>query len=117
AVQSVGARVSPNYENAEEAEKDIRERRADHTVEMLDAFTFARSQGNRGKRGVVVLGDPGSGKTTQLAQILVRIARTGAASMGLPEGTMPVLLRLRELDGAPSTFEELVEAIVTRTEG
>ncbi|MCA9654916.1 MAG: SUMF1/EgtB/PvdO family nonheme iron enzyme, partial [Myxococcales bacterium] len=117
AVQSVGAKRSPNYENAEEAEAEILERGASHTVEMLDAFTFARHHGKRGKRGVVVLGDPGSGKTTQLKQILVRIARAGAASMGLPDGTMPVLLLLRELDEVPQTFEEIVTTIVSKTEG
>ncbi|MEX1368267.1 MAG: SUMF1/EgtB/PvdO family nonheme iron enzyme [Nannocystaceae bacterium] len=117
AVQSVGAKRSPNYENAEEAEEEIRDRGAGYTVEMLDAFSFARDQGPRGKRGVVVLGDPGSGKTTQLKQILVRIARAGAASMGLPDGTMPMLLLLRELDEVPQTFEEIVRAIVTKTEG
>ena len=51
------------------------------------------------KRGVVVLGEPGAGKTTWARQLAWRLA-SGAASpqeLGLPPGLRPVLLRLRNL--------------------
>jgi hypothetical protein len=61
-------------------------------------------------RGVVLLGDPGSGKTTHLEQVLLQVARKGAASIGLPEGTVPVFLplrRLRDLDaGLPGFIQQ-----------
>ncbi len=51
------------------------------------------------KRGVVVLGEPGAGKTTWARQLAWRLA-SGAArpeDLGLPAGVRPVLLRLRHL--------------------
>jgi len=51
------------------------------------------------KRGVVVLGEPGAGKTTWARQLAWRLA-SGEASpedLGLPAGLRPVLLRLRNL--------------------
>ncbi len=120
AVHSADARTSKNYDNAEEAERGIREHGAQRKVKMLEAFAFASTLGapsKRGKRGLVILGDPGSGKTTQLKQVLIQIARGGAGSMSLPAGTVPVLLPLRELTDVPDTFDGIVSAIVGKAEG
>ncbi|MEX1363989.1 MAG: SUMF1/EgtB/PvdO family nonheme iron enzyme [Nannocystaceae bacterium] len=63
-------------------------------VPLAEAFGHA---GTMGKRGVIVLGDPGSGKTTHLTQVLLKIDEDGPESIGLPAGTVPVFLPLREL--------------------
>lgn len=65
-------------------------------IALVDAFHRARALGNR--RGLVLLGDPGSGKTTHLAQVLLKVVRDEPESIGLPAGTVPVLLPLRKLE-------------------
>ena len=62
------------------------------------AEVFERAQ-RMGEHGVVILGDPGSGKTTAARQLCHALLSGKGASVvpGLPEGCVPVLLRLRDL--------------------
>jgi len=71
-------------------------RLADINVPVADVFRRAQQMG---ERGVLILGDPGSGKTTAARQWChALLAGEDAASlMGLPKGTVPVLIRLRDL--------------------
>ncbi|MCH9685237.1 MAG: SUMF1/EgtB/PvdO family nonheme iron enzyme, partial [Deltaproteobacteria bacterium] len=78
----------------------------DSEVALATAFEVA---GRTGQRGVVLLGDPGSGKTTHLKQVLLKIAREGAESIGLPAGTVPVFLPLRHL-GQSKSLRSFMEA-------
>lgn len=48
----------------------------------------------------LILGAPGSGKTTALHKLLHRCVREGGASLGLPAGTLPIELRLRRFTPA-----------------
>jgi formylglycine-generating enzyme required for sulfatase activity len=86
--------------------EDIRDRKSadsELTVEqdLVDKgpeWMFRQCQ-QQSKRGVVVLGEPGAGKTTWARQLAWRLA-SGTASpeaLGLPDGLRPVLLRLRNL--------------------
>lgn len=61
--------------------------------------------------GLVVLGDPGAGKTTLLKQLFMRVHREGSASVGLPEGLLPVFLRCSQIDQSDLTPRGLVSAI------
>lgn len=61
-------------------------------------------------RGVILLGDPGSGKTACLQHLLLELIERGTKTLGLPEGTIPVLLPLRNLHdrngGLPSFIQQ-----------
>ncbi|MEM7311049.1 MAG: SUMF1/EgtB/PvdO family nonheme iron enzyme [Planctomycetota bacterium] len=77
-------------------------------VPLIDAFQRADQHG--GRRGLVILGDPGSGKTTHLKRLLLQVARKGTAELGLPEGMVPVFLPLRELSNLDLGLDDLLEA-------
>ena len=59
---------------------------------------FEVSKGYR-KRGVVLLGEPGAGKTTGARQLcwLLAAGEQSPEDLGLPQGLIPVFLRLRNL--------------------
>ena len=75
-------------------------------IPLIDAF---REAGIRKRRGVVILGDPGSGKTTHLKRLLLACLREGPAGMGLPSNTVPVFLPLRELDDLTHGIDTFIE--------
>ncbi|MEX1367196.1 MAG: NACHT domain-containing protein, partial [Nannocystaceae bacterium] len=78
----------------------------DGEIALAKAFAVARK---RGMRGVVLLGDPGSGKTTHLQQVLLKVVREGAESIGLPAGTVPVFLPLRKLRDLEAGLPDFIQ--------
>ena len=75
------------FQEAEQMERD---------VHLEDVFRHAWQSK---KRGVLLLGDPGAGKTTGARQLCWRLAsgQDAPADLGLPVGTLPVFTRLRNL--------------------
>jgi len=71
-------------------------RLADINVPVASVFRRAQQMG---ERGVLILGDPGSGKTTAARQWCHALlaGEDAASAMGLPKGMVPVLIRLRDL--------------------
>ncbi|MCY2988198.1 MAG: SUMF1/EgtB/PvdO family nonheme iron enzyme [Planctomycetota bacterium] len=67
--------------------------------EHVDLGQVFHQAARLGQRGVVLLGEPGSGKTTGARQIAWRLASRQCLSedLGLPAGITPVLLRFRNL--------------------
>ncbi len=65
-------------------------------VHLTDVF---RESSQFGQRGVVLLGEPGSGKTTGARQLAWRLAsgQSLPQDLGMPAGLVPVLLRFRNL--------------------
>ena len=65
-------------------------------VELGDVF---RESNQFGQRGVILLGEPGSGKTTGARQLAWRLSSGQCLpqDLGLPTGIVPVLLRFRNL--------------------
>ena len=68
----------------------------------------------RNKRGVLLLGDPGAGKTTGARQLCWRVASGQDApdQLGLPPGTLPVFIRLRNLQ--PDEMGNGLQALIVR---
>ncbi|GAX60887.1 Ser/Thr phosphatase family protein [Candidatus Scalindua japonica] len=81
------------FANADHAEK--RMERDSVEIHLPDAFKEARERNKR--KGIVVLGDPGSGKTTHLKRLLLACLREGPEKLNLPPDILPVFLPLREL--------------------
>ena len=86
--------------------------RSDATIEvsLLDAFEQAQK---RGRQGLVILGDPGSGKTTHMKRILLWCLRNGPETIGLPKDMLPVFLPLRELKELNDGLDRFIQDQLT----
>jgi formylglycine-generating enzyme required for sulfatase activity len=94
------------FADAEEAEAKLgRDGAAE--IALIDAFKEA--QARRRRRHLVILGDPGAGKTTHLQSLLLASLRKGPQSLGLAEGTIPVFLPLRDLDDFAGGIAAFIE--------
>ncbi|MBS0205591.1 MAG: NACHT domain-containing protein, partial [Planctomycetes bacterium] len=83
-------------------EQHSTERLKDHLAEHeedVDLADVFREADRVSLRGVVLLGEPGSGKTTGARQIAWRLAsgESRPADLGLPPGITPVLLQFRKM--------------------
>ncbi|MGA1869624.1 MAG: SUMF1/EgtB/PvdO family nonheme iron enzyme [bacterium] len=82
------------FADADDAEKHLQEHGNCIDISIPDAFMEAEK---RSRRGIVILGDPGSGKTTHLKRVLLWCFRGDRDKLGLPSNMIPVFLPLREL--------------------
>ncbi len=82
------------FGDAKQARDALEEAGAAREIALAAAFREAKQ---RKRRGIVVLGDPGSGKTTHLKRMLLWCLRRQPADLGLADDILPVFLPLREL--------------------
>ena len=79
-------------------------------LELTRAFVEAD---RRKRKGLVILGDPGSGKTTHLKRLLLWClsdrANEGPEALGLPRDMVPVFLPLRELRDVTRGLDAFIE--------
>ncbi len=93
------------FADAADAEDKLRECGGGNEISVPDAFQEAKKVG---RRGVVILGDPGSGKTTHLKRVLLWCLKGGPESIGLPPDMLPVFLPLRELRDTRMKLEDFI---------
>ncbi len=88
---------------------ELREFQPDRNVTVQEALQFAL---NKNYDGVVILGQPGSGKTT-LAKYFPLCFATGKAekNLQLSQKLLPILLFLREVDPEKSCLENILAAL------
>lgn len=90
------------------AEEMCRDMHASNEIPLIDAFAKAESMG--GRRGLVILADPGAGKTTHLKRLLLKVIQNSPQDLHLPEGIIPVFLPLRELQDIQSGLDAFLQA-------
>ncbi len=95
------------FADAADAEKALRECDAAKEIDLPEAF---RESAMRGRRGLVILGDPGAGKTTHLKRLLLWCLRKGPETIGLPAGMLPVFLPLRDLRDLDHGLDAFIQA-------
>jgi hypothetical protein len=82
------------FADSAHAERELEKSKTGFDIQLAEVFRQSRE---RGKKGVVILGDPGSGKTTHLKRLLLQCLRKEPETTGLPSKMLPVFLPLRDL--------------------
>ena len=82
------------YADSLDASKCLEKSGRNTQISIPDAFQVCREKNGR---GIVILGNPGSGKTTHLKRLLLWALSKDHETIGLPAGILPLFLPLREL--------------------
>ncbi|MGA1876032.1 MAG: DUF4062 domain-containing protein, partial [bacterium] len=94
------------FSDADHAEKCLQGCNGGLDIPLTEAFDQAK---RRGRRGLVILGDPGSGKTTHLKRLLLWCLRNGPETLNLSPETLPVFLPLRELTALDQGLDAFIQ--------
>ena len=95
------------FSDSKDAAKCLEEAGAGKPISLPDAFLTSEKLG---RRGIVLLGDPGSGKTTHLKRTMLWCLRGGLARLGLPEDLVPVFLPLRDLKDLDGNLGRFIQS-------
>jgi formylglycine-generating enzyme required for sulfatase activity len=95
------------FADAADAEKRLHETDAGKEIDLAGAFAEAD---RRGRKGLAILGDPGSGKTTHLKRLLIGCLKEGPVKFGLPQDALPIFLPLRDLADLAHGLDAFIQA-------
>jgi hypothetical protein len=95
------------FADAEDAEQKLG--RAEECEDIALPEAFERSEA-MGRRGIVILGDSGSGKTTHMKRLLLWCLRQGPDKLGFARDMIPVFLPLRELSDLDQGLDAFIQA-------
>lgn len=98
------------YGDSNEAEKHLARCDAAIEISLVDSFEQAEK---RGRNGLVILGDPGSGKTSNMKRMLLWCLRKGPETMGLSKDMLPVFLPLREIKHLAEGLDRFIQNQLT----
>jgi len=101
------------FADADHAEACLKGHGIRDEITLLAAFAVAEE---KDCRGLVILGDPGSGKTTHLKRVLLYCIRRGPRLIGLPPDMVPVFLPLRELGDGEKDLAGFIRSQLGKTE-
>ena len=106
AVLDLSGEDREEFADAAHAEKCLAGQQRHTEISLPEAF---RRAGPTKRRGAVILGDPGSGKTTHLKRLLLWCIREGPEKIALPAGIVPVFLPLRNLRDLGSGLDVFIQ--------
>jgi formylglycine-generating enzyme required for sulfatase activity len=105
----VEIRLAPARASHERAEPEAHA--PEPALGLHEVFALAE---HHGCRCVVLVGQPGSGKSTHLRRMALWLSRRNAKTLGLPVDTIPILLPLSELAAEGETFHAAIVAHLQR---
>ena len=99
-----------HYGDSKEADERLAQFDSSIEISLIEAFKQAE---RRGRKGLIILGDPGSGKTTHMKRMLLWCLRKNPEAMGLPREMLPVFLPLRELKELDAGLDRFIQDQLT----
>jgi formylglycine-generating enzyme required for sulfatase activity len=94
------------FSDAKDAQEKVCRLGRSQEISIPDAFA---QSAKLNRRGIVILGDPGAGKTTHLRRLLLWCLKGEPQTYGLPADIVPVFLPLRELKELDQGLDAFIE--------